>query len=460
MTIHRITAHKRKLLHGFSLTKKHKLSIGYFFLLLLPFCGTRMLNMDPKTAYANILTLLNMLAMMAFFIQFPLASRLKNLALFSHIDWSVDRHKKIGKWLGIVFLLHPVLILAPRFLISFDDGMISLVDVITAPQMLTGLVAWVLLILWVLLSVYKNKLPISYERWRLMHLVGFIGIAIFATLHITSVGSHGQFQSNFNFLWWLLCCSSLLMVIYNYLFKPSKLKKSPFILIEIAKVSRSDWKITVEKQPGSDFYFEAGQFVWLNTSGSVHSLEEHPFSIASSQSDLPNVSFVVRELGDYTSHLSTLQLGQKVYIDGPYGSMNINETNKVKGITLIAGGAGLGPMLSLLRGFSAKNEQRPIRLIYGNRTFDQMALLDDIKDLKAQMSNFKLILVCQEKLINENVYKGVIDKRCIELSVNPDQVNQWGFYLCGPKAMIQAVTENLYSLNAQKSNIHYEQLSF
>ena len=117
-------------------------------------------------------------------------------------------------------------------------------------------------------------------------------------------------------------------------------------------------------------------------------------------------------------------------------------------------------MLSLLRGFAAKNEQRPIRLIYGNNTFAQMALLDEINDIKEQMIDFELRLVCQEKLINKNVYEGVIDKHCIELSVDADQVNNWAFYLCGPKAMTCAVTQSLKSLHIRKSNIHYEQLSF
>ena len=86
MTTQDITTQKINLKQRLSLDKKNRLSILYFFILLIPFCGSRMLNMDPKTSYANILTVLNMLAMMAFFIQFPLASRHKNLSLFKNIQ--------------------------------------------------------------------------------------------------------------------------------------------------------------------------------------------------------------------------------------------------------------------------------------------------------------------------------------------------------------------------------------
>ena len=460
MTSHSLSSPKPKTKYHFLFENKYKLSLGYLILLSIPFCASQMLDMDGKTVYAMILTIINMLAMMAFFIQFPLASRLKQLSLFLNIDWSISRHKKIGKWLGIIFLLHPILIIAPRFLMSTGDGITSLIEIIAAPQMLTGLIAWVLLIVWVLLSIYKEKLPIRYETWRLTHLLGFIAIAIFATLHITTVGSHGQFQSKFNVLWWALCCFSLAMVAYNYLVKPTRLKRQPFTLKNVERVSSSDWQVTVEKQLGDSFYFEPGQFIWLNTSKSLHGVSEHPFSIASCKNDLPKISFIIRELGDYTSSLGNLTPGQQVYIDGPYGSMSLNDSNRAKGITLIAGGAGLGPMLSLLRGLAAQHETRPVRFIYGNNRFEQMALLDEIKTITAQMPNFKLQLVCQEEIAQEDVYQGVIDKSCIENNLDLSQPHQWSIYLCGPKPMITAVKQSLKELNINNSNIHYEQLSF
>lgn len=451
---------KAKTKNYFPSGKGFRLSIGYFLLLTMPFFASQMLDMDFNGIYPAILTVINMLAIMAFYVQFPLGSRLKSLPLFANIDWSIQRHKKVGKWLGIIFLLHPVLILAPRFLVSFSDGVSSLTEVVFAPQMLTGIIAWVSMIIWVLLSIYKDKLPMRYETWHLTHLLGFIAISILATLHITSVGSHGQFQSEFNLVWWGLCGFSLAMVAYNYLVKPARLKRQPFTLKEVVRVSSSDWQVTVEKHQDNNFHFEAGQFVWLNTSGSPKGINEHPFSIASSQHDLPNISFIIRELGDYTRNLANLTVGQQVYIDGPYGSISLNDSNKAKGIMLIAGGAGLGPMLSLLRGLAAKHDARPIRLIYGNTRLDQMVLLDEIQALEQTMADFKLQLVCLETTQQENIYHGVIDQQCIAENIDLADAKNWAVYLCGPKPMISAVTKNLKTLHIPTSNVYYEQLSF
>jgi len=460
MTTHAAPSSKSASRFQLRLGKKYKLSIGYLILLIVPFCISQMIEMDPKTVYAKILTIVNMLAMMAFFIQFPLGSRLKRFPIFANIDWSVERHKKIGKWLGIIFLFHPILILAPRFLFSYQDGIDSLIEVITASQMLTGLIAWVLLILWVLLSVYKNKLPMRYETWRLAHLIGFVAITILATLHITTVGSHGQFQPNFDMLWWALCACSLAMVGYNYLVKPARLKRQPFTLRSVTPVSSSDWQVTVEKKAGDEFYFEPGQFVWLNTSKSLHGVNEHPFSISSGKQDLPHLSFIIRELGDYTSTLGSLKEGQEVYIDGPYGSMTLNDSRKAKGITLIAGGAGLGPILSLLNGLAEQNDTRPIRLLYGNNAMKQMALVDQIRAYEKQLCDFKLQLICQEATNHPDIYHGLIDKQIIERNLPPSAINKWSVYLCGPKPMIMGVNKHLKALGIKPSNIHYEQLSF
>ncbi|MFI3274869.1 ferric reductase-like transmembrane domain-containing protein [Vibrio sp.] len=150
--------------------------------------------------------------MAAFFIQFPLGSRIKQVSLFANIDWSVSKHKKFGQWLGAFFFLHPLLILAPRFHQAFTDGITSVIQVVTAPKMLTGLIAWVIMLIWVLTAIFKNKLKISYEVWRLTHVLGFVAIAVLATLHITNVGSHGQFEEQFNAVWYALCTMPILIV--------------------------------------------------------------------------------------------------------------------------------------------------------------------------------------------------------------------------------------------------------
>lgn len=443
--------------YSWQLGSKKKLLLVYLTLVILPFLATFALDMQAKSSYAFFLSMVNTIAMMMFFVQFPLGSRLKAIPAFANIDWNMSQHKKIGQWLAFIFLMHPVLILAPRFYMSSGDGMHSLIEVIKAPAMLTGIIAWVGMIAWILVSIFKDRLPMKYETWRFTHMIGFVAIAIFATLHVTSVGSHGQFESWFNWIWWGLCSFSVAMVLFNYFVKPALMRSKPFTLTAVQQVSSRDWQVTMKASEKADFDFEPGQFVWFNTATSG-GVKEHPFSIASSRSSLPEVSFLIRNLGDYTSKLGELKAGQDVYVDGPYGSINLGDTRKSKAVVLIAGGAGIGPMLSLVRGLADQNDQRPVRLVYGNNSADQMAVQEDIKALESSMVDFKQQLVCMETC--EDAYTGVIDKAILEQVMSVADVRDTTVYLCGPKPMIAAVKKSLKKLKVPARNIHFEQLSF
>jgi len=437
-----------------------KLRASYWLLLVVPWLATQALDMDLKDGYSELLSVAWVVGMAAFFVQFALGGRIRRGSLFGNIDWSMTRHKKVGKILGYLFFLHPFLILAPRFLMSWDDGMTSLISALTASSLLTGLIAWGLMLVFVLLAVFKQALPIRYEVWRLLHLAAFVGVAVLATLHVTQVGRHGQFQPAFNQLWWALLAAVMALVVWNHLIKPLRLKRIPFTLKAVERVSRSDCQLTLEKPAGMDFDFAPGQFVWINTSASPFDLNDHPFSIASCRKDLPQISFIIRELGDYTGNLDGLMPGQKVYVDGPYGSMSLAASERADGVLLVAGGAGIGPMLSLLRGLAERQESRPVRLVYGNRWLDQMVLQEEILQLEQSLPDFRQYLVCEEAVSVPDVHTGLIDRAILDLSLNRGRRENWAAYVCGPPAMVESVRNDALALGVPRAQIHYEQLSF
>lgn len=141
MAEHSLSINLTRLVRQVFQVKKSKMAVAYLGILLIPYLATLSLNIDYKGVYSTALGFLNTVAMMAFFVQFPLVGRLKDLPMFSNINWSMSKHKTVGKWLGIFFLFHPLLILAPRFLVSFDDGMTSVLEAVTSPQLLTGIIA-------------------------------------------------------------------------------------------------------------------------------------------------------------------------------------------------------------------------------------------------------------------------------------------------------------------------------
>ena len=234
---------------------------------------------------------------------------------------------------------------------------------------------------------------------------------------------------------------------------------------EIEKVSDCDWRLTIQSASQSKFSFEAGQFVWINTSKTPFNLEQHPFSIAGGEMETGTLSFIIRELGDYTSSLHALHPGQTVYVDGPYGSMSVDQGKSSSGITLIAGGAGIAPLLGLLREFARRNETRPVRLIYGNQSLDRMVAIPELRALTSTMRNFSLKLICKqlpEKMQDADLHirQGMIDAPTIRAAIDPGKTADWTVYLCGPEGMIAANVKQLKSIGVKSNNIHFEQLAF
>jgi NAD(P)H-flavin reductase len=173
---------------------------------------------------------------------------------------------------------------------------------------------------------------------------------------------------------------------------------------------------------------------------------------------LPKLSFVIRELGDYTKQLGKLKSGQLVWLDGPHGVFTLNARNAT-GVVLIAGGAGIGPIMGILRELDAVGDRRPVKLVYGNRNIEQMLFLDEFEAMRERLNlNVHLVLDHPPEIFDG--HRGFIDREVLSTVMDqPEHVN-WDYYICGPPPMVKAVENHLKALSVPKDRILYEQLGF
>lgn len=102
-----------------------------------------------------------------------------------------------------------------------------------------------------------------------------------------------------------------------------------------------------------------GQFAFVTTNRSEGA---HPYTMASAwQRDTPRITFIVKELGDHTRRLrETLQLGQTVRVEGPYGAFTFDgpESRQI----WVGGGIGITPFIARMK-FLASHTPRPSQIV-------------------------------------------------------------------------------------------------
>lgn len=120
-----------------------------------------------------------------------------------------------------------------------------------------------------------------------------------------------------------------------------------------------------DRWPGHD----AGQFAFVK----FHDSEEpHPFTISSSWRDDGELTFLIKELGDYTKTLaSTLRVKSLVTVEGPYGQFNFSGGHKRQ--IWISAGIGITPFVSRMQHLAAQPDAKIVDLFHSTAARDVRA---------------------------------------------------------------------------------------
>lgn len=432
----------------------------YMAIALVPYLFSVTQGLQQRGLFETLVSALSIAGLTALLAQYALSGRLQSVTQYAGIDNGMRIHRRAGELIALFFFLHPFLIVLPRFWIAPQLAVDDLWLMLTSSESATGVFAWALMGFWVMFAILRDKLPITYEAWRISHGIGLVAVAILATHHAVTVGRHGVYQPWFDYMWIAMCTLAVSTLVYTYFVRPSLQKRKPFNIVDVHKEGLNDWSLTIEKDGNFDFDFDAGQFVWINTSGNPYNRKEHPFTIASCPASLPQLSFVIRAAGDFTSNLDRMSPGQRVFVDGPHGAFTLTG-RKSAGVALIAGGCGIAGALGILRQLRDIGSARPVRLIYGNRVMEQMVFQDEISDASTHLRDFEQVLALEEPGNGgTNAYHGRIDSHLLGRTFDTDDRSKWTYYVCGSKGMVRSVVKDLRAMKIPAQQILYEQLAF
>jgi predicted ferric reductase len=356
------------------------------------------------------------------------------------MDTVLQFHREAGIVAVVFALLHPTIILitAPAYIEYLDPR-------VNAGRAIALMVVVIAMVLILLLTFKRKRYGIPYEWWRFTHGLLGVLVVLIAVMHILQVEWYVA-EPWLRAVWISLTAAAVLLLGHVRIGKPLQMQKHPYRITEVRPEGPRTWTIALEPTGHRGMKFKPGQFAWLTVGETPFSMQQNPFSISSSALEEHRIEFTIRELGDFTSTIGKIRPGTTAFVEGPYGAF-VPDFRQTRGLVLVAGGVGIAPMMSMLRTMCDQGERRPVYLIYGAYSPDDLVFRDELESLKNR-------LVLQPVFVVETE-SGRINDEILEKYL-PDDRKAYDYFICGPQPMMDLVEANLNRSGVPPGQIHSE----
>lgn len=386
------------------------------------------------------------LAMMG--LQFALTARFRRATAPFGMDiiYYFHRLAAIG---GVALVIGHYVILRTRY----PDALGALNPLAAPWQMTVGRLSLMLFVGLIISSLWRKTLGLEYDRWRFWHGVLAVVAVILAAAHVAGVGYYTQTPWK-RVVWGGYTGMWLLLLGYIRIVKPWALLRHTYRVTEVRAERGDSWTLTLEPVRQPRLKFRPGQFAWLTLGRSPFHAREHPFSFSGSAEDPVALRFTIKELGDFTRTVRHTPVGATAYVDGPHGVFTTDYHPHAPGFVFLAGGVGIAPIMSILRTLADRGDQRPLRLIFGNATWDRVLFREELEALQSRL-NLTVVHVLQQPPPGWPGAVGVLSREVVEKAL-PPEARANTFLLCGPKPMTDSVQQTLRAARVPLSRIHLE----
>jgi predicted ferric reductase len=169
------------------------------------------------------------------------------------------------------------------------------------------------------------------------------------------------------------------------------------------------------------------------------------------------IEFTIKQLGDFTSAVGEIAVGDKVWVDGPHGAFSPDH-HKSRGLVLIAGGVGITPMISVLRSLAQRRDAREHLLFVSARALDELLFREEITEL-ANVLPLRVV-----ELLNDphDGWTGGVGYLTADVLTDhlPASRERLDYFLCGSPSMVATVVAALRTLGIAPHHIHTEKFDF
>jgi propane monooxygenase reductase subunit len=187
------------------------------------------------------------------------------------------------------------------------------------------------------------------------------------------------------------------------------------------------------------------------------------FSMANTPGQPDRLEFMIKlyEGGHFSGLLSEsangngIKVGDALTCTGPYGVFTLRDSSPRR-LVFIAGGAGMAPIVSLLRSMEEKGSTRPATFYYGARTADDLFVLEELERLAAALPDLTFVPALSDSAEGWDGEAGLITDVVDRMEADLTEVDA---YLCGPPPMVDAAIALLERRGCPEARIYFDKFT-
>jgi predicted ferric reductase len=346
-------------------------------------------------------------------------------------------HGLNAKYATVLVLLHPLTMFSTYIARGVSPWRIP--SYYDQTGLLLGYVMIIALLTIVVTALFTNKLNLSYETWRKIHLLVYV-VVFGGFIHSFLIG--GSVQSGLFQVWWLgLLTIALTGFLHRYMILPRK--RQLYTVESVLPQNAVAHTITLSPKQGNRIPYNAGQFAYTHFFSKAVPTEEHHFTLSSAPGE-DKLQFTIKKLGDFTSEIGNVKKGEVIQLEGPYGVFT--NTGMDGPFLFIAGGIGITPIRSMLKEMLITQNNQQSILLYTANNRDEMVFYDELSKMGKETW---LDVTFFERRLETNDIRKVLSKIGSDTKV----------FVCGPIPMMKAAERMLMELDVPKKNVFTEKFA-
>ena len=197
--------------------------LSLFIFILLPIIFFILGDFPKRDFLKESLSIFTILAFFIVLFQFYLSKINEGIIKIYKAAKVIKIHKIIAYTVLPILLIHPFLIVLPRFFEVGANPYESFITMISSFDKLgvfLGILAWVLMLLLGITSMFRNRLNLSYKAWKVFHGILSLAFIILASAHAINLGRH--MSNSMAILIILISSIASVLLIKSYFIKDTK----------------------------------------------------------------------------------------------------------------------------------------------------------------------------------------------------------------------------------------------